>query len=238
MKPHLLDILRNVNWSEGYQAGTLLQSRLLHKLGVCHGFAGISMPPPKGLHTVEQVHGNHAVRVHADSSPSSQMKADALWTNTASSGVAVRTADCLPVLFVAPQENQVAAAHAGWRGLTQGILIETLALFSENPNAITVCIGPSISRNNFEVGIEVVDAFCGPAMRLKDYQVGYAISKGKNDRWHIDLQTSAVLQLLNLGVSPKNIEVIQTCTFQESKEWYSYRRSQKLLGSNWSWIYC
>jgi YfiH family protein len=238
MKPNLLDTLRNVNWSEGYQAETTLQSRLLHKLGVSHGFAGVFTSHPEGLHTVDQVHGNHAVRVHADSSPSSQIKADALWTNTARLGVAVRTADCLPVLFVAPQENQVAAAHAGWRGLTQGILIETLALFSANPSEMTVCIGPSISRQNFEVGVEVVDALCGPAMRLKEDQLGYAVSKGKGDRWHIDLQTSAVLQLLNLGVSPKNIEVIQTCTFQESKEWYSYRRSQKVLGSNWSWVYC
>lgn len=69
------------------------------------------------------------------------------------------TADCLPVLFCNQAGTEVAAAHAGWRGLCEGVLEETVACFHDDSANLIARLGPAIGPQAFEVGPEVRDAF-------------------------------------------------------------------------------
>ncbi|MEI6399223.1 MAG: laccase domain-containing protein, partial [Pseudomonadota bacterium] len=154
----------------------------------------------------------------------------------------VKTADCLPVLIASTNGAFVAAVHAGWRGFASGILINALKIAHSNQavNTLRVVVGPAISRQKFEVGPEVVEAMQAVECGLSDEVWGITVSKGRNDRWHVDLPVAAALQMMIAGIKPNHIEVIQSCTVTSQKEnqclWASYRREGKACGSNWTWI--
>lgn len=111
------------------------------------------------LHTqpawLKQVHGIDVV----EASPAEVQQADASWSQTAGVACTIMTADCLPALFCNRQGTQVAAAHAGWRGLAAGVLEAAVDSFADAPSEILVWLGPAIGPQAFEVGPEVRDAF-------------------------------------------------------------------------------
>jgi len=104
---------------------------------------------------LKQVHGIDVVQA----TPGEVMQADASWSKTPGVACTIMTADCLPALFCNRQGTQVAAAHAGWRGLAAGVLEATVDSFADAPSDILVWLGPSIGPQAFEVGPEVRDAF-------------------------------------------------------------------------------
>lgn len=223
-----IETLKQIKWSPSQS-----HSELLTKLGVDHGFGGVAAPCPEDLLSLRQIHSAKVL----ESTPSMrvgdpmQPEGDGIWSRD--SAVAVRTADCLPVLFSNNDGRLVAAAHAGWRGLTSGVLKEAIEVFGD-PQNITAAVGPAIGREAFEVGFEVVEALLGSGAAVD--ALSLAVSKGRGDRWHVDLAVAAVLQCLELGLKPQNLEVIQGCTVKEPGKWHSYRREGKGCGSNWSWI--
>lgn len=111
------------------------------------------------LHTqpawLKQVHGINVV----EASPTEVLQADASWSQTPGVACTIMTADCLPALFCNRQGTQVAAAHAGWRGLAAGVLEAAVDSFADAPSEILVWLGPAIGPQAFEVGPEVRDAF-------------------------------------------------------------------------------
>jgi len=111
------------------------------------------------LHTqpawLKQVHGINVV----EASPAEVLQADASWSQTPGVACTIMTADCLPALFCNRQGTQVAAAHAGWRGLAAGVLEAAVDSYADAPSEVMVWLGPAIGPQAFEVGPEVRDAF-------------------------------------------------------------------------------
>lgn len=128
----------------------------------------------------------------------------------------VMTADCLPVFLWDASGEQVAAIHAGWRGLAEGILIQALSWF-ENPNRIYAGIGPAISQQHFEVGNDVRTAFQNWPNADSCFIDGVSPSK-----YQCDLPGLARAQLINAGVQQVYLSGI--CTYANEDKFYSYRR--------------
>lgn len=150
---------------------------------------------------------------------------DALLTNQPGACVAVTTADCVPLLFYAPGGKAVGVAHAGWRGTVRQIAAKMTArmneLFQVDPREIYVGIGPSISKDAFEVGEEVVSAFDDSGAAI-----GLICSKNpQTGKSHIDLAEANRLQLIAAGIPDNHIIKSDICTYKENREYYSARRS-------------
>lgn len=142
--------------------------------------------------------------------------ADASFTREAGKVCVVMTADCLPVLFTNRQGTQVAAAHAGWRGLCDGVLENTLNTFDCPPEEIIAWIGPAIGPRAFEVGAEVREAF------VKAQHAAEQCFVAHGDKYLADLPELAKLRLQRAGVEA--IHQSQRCTFSEAEHFFSYRR--------------
>jgi YfiH family protein len=128
----------------------------------------------------------------------------------------VMTADCLPVLFCNQQGTQVAAAHAGWRGLCDGILEQTLAHFA-HPQDVMVWFGPAIGPSRFEVGAEVRTAFLA-----KDAAANQAFVPQGQAKYLANIYLLARQRLMAAGVT--RFYGGDRCTVRESELFFSYRR--------------
>lgn len=128
----------------------------------------------------------------------------------------VMTADCLPILICNRAGTEIAAVHAGWRGLCDGIIENTLQLFSQ-PADCMAWLGPAISQAAFEVGDEVRQAFIN-----QDPAAAVAFIAGSEGKWLGDLYMLARQRLANFGVSA--IYGGNYCTYSQRSEFFSYRR--------------
>jgi YfiH family protein len=213
------------------------KSTYLTALQVNHGFTGIGISSPHTL-TLKQVHSNIVHNMGESSQLEKNLEGDGLFTKTTNLSIAVKTADCLPLLFCDKNKTAVAATHAGWRGFCAGIIDKTLDHFLRNNvllKDLHVVIGPAISLQRFEVGPEVVVALSKAPAGFNESEMTLMCSKGREDRSHIDLQLAAVLNLIKRGLPAENIEVLRTCTF-DSLLWNSYRREKAYVGSNLAYI--
>jgi len=123
--------------------------------------AGLSLPVEPAW--LQQVHGTGIVEASAEAGfAGSRVAADASWTTRTGVVCAVLTADCLPVLFCNRAGTHVAAAHAGWRGLSAGVLESTVGWLAADgvaPASLLAWLGPAIGPASYEVGTDVRDAF-------------------------------------------------------------------------------
>ncbi len=143
--------------------------------------------------------------------------ADASVTSTPGLAAVVMTADCLPVLFCDRQGRKVAAAHAGWRGLCDGVLEATLQHFPES-SEVLAWLGPAIGPVHFEVGSEVRAAFMA-----KDPQAAAAFVPSLNaGKYLADIYLLAKQRLQAAGVSA--IYGGDYCTVADPQRFFSYRR--------------
>ncbi len=170
---------------------------------------------PGEPHWLNQVHGTTVVDL--DEVLSELPDADASVTRTANTVCAVLTADCLPVLFCDRGGTQVAAAHAGWRGLAAGMLETTVETFTAAPEEILVWLGPAIGSQAFEVGDEVRQAFCDV-----DPTAEQAFMATRPGHWNADLGQLARQHLARMGIN--NVYGGGHCTFSEADDFYSFRR--------------
>jgi YfiH family protein len=141
---------------------------------------------------LRQVHGVQVAVEPTRDEP----EADAAVTRMPGVVLAILTADCLPALFCAADGSEIAAAHAGWRGLSAGVLEKTLQAMRTPREKILVWLGPAIAAQSYEVGDEVRDAFLG-----KDKAAAMAFSPTRPGHWLCDLCELARLRLRGAGIS-------------------------------------
>lgn len=144
-------------------------------------------------------------------------EADASYTKDLNRPLVILTADCVPILLCDSKGQEIAAVHAGWRGLQQGIIAATITQFSAPPNTILAWIGPCIQQANYEVGPEVYDAFVSGDATL---QSAFCASTRKG-HFLCDLPRLASIALEQAGVQA--IYNSGICTFSDER-FFSYRR--------------
>jgi YfiH family protein len=171
---------------------------------------------------LNQVHG--LAIVDAEQALTAKCDADASITIKAGLACAILTADCLPVLFCRRDGRQVAAAHAGWRGLCAGVLAKTLASFDCPAQDLMAWIGPSISSQHFEVGAEVrqqfINEFSGPQVR--EIESAFKPNAQNPEHFYADLIALASMQLRALGLGW--VGSSGACSYAQAQQFYSFRR--------------
>ncbi|MBF0218500.1 MAG: peptidoglycan editing factor PgeF [Gammaproteobacteria bacterium] len=166
---------------------------------------------------LSQQHTARVVRLGAGESSTGEV-ADGCYSDVAGVVCAVMTADCLPVLICDQQGREVAALHAGWRGLHAGVLEAGVAAFTAPPEQLIVWLGAAIGPAAFEVGGEVREAFI-----VRDAAAVAAFSAAPTaGKWFADIYLLARQRLEKLGV--RAIFGGGECTYSQPQRFFSYRR--------------
>ena len=171
---------------------------------------------------LRQVHGTHVVAIDAHNRAETLAQppqADAALTRAPGIAVAVRAADCLPVLFADRRGTVAAAAHAGWRGLAAGVLEATLRAMDVDPRDVLAWIGPAIGPRRFEVGRDVYDAYVG----AEDADAVCFVPH-REDKWLADLPGLARRRLARAGVH--DVAGGTWCTVEDAVRFHSWRRDK------------
>jgi YfiH family protein len=166
---------------------------------------------------LQQVHGIEVANV---TTAVPRTSADAIIADRARQTCVVMTADCLPVLFCNAAGTQIAAAHAGWRGLAAGVLEATVTALAGRgaaPATLMAWIGPAISAAAYEVGSEVREAFLAV-----DPAAGSGFSANARGRWQLDLVAIARRRLAAVGV--QRVYGGTLCTAGDPLRFFSHRR--------------
>lgn len=171
---------------------------------------------------LNQVHSTEVVQYSTSSSP--VPTADAIYSEEVGKPCLVMTADCLPILLTNQNGDFVAAIHAGWRGLINGIIEKTIAQLSNyQAKQMVAFIGPAICQKCFEVDNIVFTEF-----KEKDPETcKYFILGASPDKYQADLRKIAELKLIRLGLLEKNISNRDICTKCNPQWFYSYRANPK-----------
>lgn len=180
-----------------------------------------ALPAHTPVQWLNQVHGTSVVEA-ADTA--SYPEADAVWSRQRDFACAILTADCLPVLFCSTSSDVVAAAHAGWRGLLDGVLEATVAAMAAAPDQMLAWLGPAIGPRAFEVGAEVREAFLQACTATQEAATGccFVPNAARPGHYFADLYALARIRLEAVGVTAIYGEHL--CTFSDSTRFYSYRR--------------
>jgi YfiH family protein len=199
-------------------------ANLSGEAGLLHGFGTRSSSRWPGMTptaVVRQVHSSHVVVADG---PGEYGQADALITNRSGFLLAIRTADCVPVLLVDPPTHSVAAVHAGWRGTVAGILARTLTAMTERygtrPGDVRVAIGPAIGQCCFEVGPEVA----------AEFRPWFPERTDLGEKTRINLRETNVRQLRASGVPGDQVVMLDECTRCDAGRFHSWRRDAERSG--------
>lgn len=166
---------------------------------------------------LNQVHGTHVV--NAAEVGDSLLDADASFSATPGTVCVVMTADCLPVLLCNDSGTVVAAAHAGWRGLCDGVLEASVTATGVEPSSLMAWLGPAIGPDAFEVGAEVRAAFMAA-----DPAAAEAFGAIGEDKYLADIYLLARQRLAALGIS--RVYGGDFCTVIDRERFFSYRRDK------------
>lgn len=174
---------------------------------------------PEALVSLNQIHSATVVTLTAP--PASRQPADGMVTDVPGLGLAVLTADCQSVLFADPIAGVIGAAHAGWRGVRDGVLEATVAAMvalGATRAGISAVIGPCISQVAYEVGPEFVSSFTA-----EDPDNARFFAAGKGDRMMFGLPAFGLHRLRQAGIG--HAEWTGHCTYGDPERFYSYRRT-------------
>lgn len=183
---------------------------------------------PDQIAWVRQVHGRRVHVAEATTTVAPSPEADAIVAFDAGGGVAVRVADCVPVLIADRHGRGVAAIHAGWRGTCAGVTTAAVERLREQgipAGDLIAAIGPSIGPCCYQVDDRVRTAFLG---MTPDAAAWFA--EDGPGHWRLDLWAANRDQLLDAGVPDEAIAVAQACTADGLNTWFSYRKEGDVTG--------
>ena len=190
---------------------------LVHGFGSRHSSISALFPQ---LATLRQIHSSTVVAAEGRSGVLGS--GDALLENTPGAVVAVKTADCIPILLADERRRAVAAVHAGWRGTAARIVQRAVQAmrdrFGTAPADVHAAIGPGIGPCCYEVGPEVAAQF------------------GAEGRTRVDLPGANRLQLIEAGVTAGRIYASNLCTMCRAEDLHSFRRDAEASGRQMSFI--
>ena len=185
-----------------------------------------AMQLPNEPYWINQTHSTIAITIDHDYKIT---EADASFTTETNCICVVNTADCLPLLVCDREGTAVAAIHAGWRGLLDGVIENTLDLFTQTPDEILVWLGPAIGPEVYEVGDEVRTQFIE-----HDPQAELAFKPSPNERWLMNIYLLARQRINKKGITA--IYGGEFCTYTQNDQFFSHRRDSK-TGRQCSLIY-
>jgi YfiH family protein len=174
---------------------------------------------------LRQIHSANVVQIDStsDAGIDARANADALITNNSGYALAILTADCVPVLFAAPDMGVIGAAHAGWRGAVDGVLESTIAMMAKQgvtPNQIEAVIGPAIQQANYQVG----DDLRHTVLSAHDDADGFFDpDQGMDGKYRFDLPGFVQSRLRKAGLV--NVTDLGIDTYGESSGLFSHRHA-------------
>lgn len=183
-----------------------------------------------------QMHGTdvRVVQTEAEAQPQPGVRGETQYCDVLVSDVpkimlAVKTADCVPILIGDPKTGAFAAVHAGWRGTVASVVLRAIDQMEEQYGAqrehLRAAIGPAANVCCYEVGAEVIQQF---GDRFPQSQNLFAPTRDGHAR--IDLQTANREQLISAGVLPERIHTASLCTMERTDLFFSYRREKAVHG--------
>ncbi|NVD05797.1 peptidoglycan editing factor PgeF [Vibrio sp. JPW-9-11-11] len=197
---------------QGLNLGTHVGDNREHVLKNRHWLTQQAQMPSAPI-WLNQTHST--IVVEQDQPTPDVIDADGVWTQTPGVVCSAMTADCLPILLTNQQGTQVAAVHAGWRGLAGGIVENAVAQLS---GPLMAWIGPAIGPDAFEVGDDVVQAFSSEIPQaIEAFQ-----ALPKKGKWLADMNRLVTQRLNRVGV--EHIYYSDLCTYRDPHRFYSYRR--------------
>ncbi len=180
---------------------------------------------PSAPHWLRQVHGTGVRRFTAPPTATgveAEPTADAAVTSVPGVVLAILTADCLPVVLAARDGGEIGAAHAGWRGLADGMLEATVAALQTPPAQLQAWLGPAAGPALYEIGEDVFEAFVE-----RDEGAAAAFVATRPGHWKVDLYALARRRLQAAGLDPASISGGQYCTLADPQRFYSHRRDRR-----------
>ena len=178
----------------------------------------------KNIFLLHQVHSNKFVYIGKNFKfVKKKIKADAIITDQKNIPIAVLTADCAPILLYENKKNMIAIIHAGWKGAFKGIIKNVINFMSKKgckQNNINVAVGPCITQNSYNVKEDFQNKF------MKKDKKNKVFFKTKKGTIHFDLPNFVKSQLKSNKI--KNIDMINTNTFDKKNNFFSARRSLRL----------
>jgi len=229
-------ILHEAGFAHVFPERDVSDARLLELVGV----PGPGAPPERGaagdaIVQVKQVHGATVVQARdalsrqgdAGFGARQACEGDAIVARAADGPVAigVRVADCVPVLVASAETGDVAAIHAGWRGVTAGVVAAGVKALGGG--GLVAAIGPCIGACCFEVGRDVADAI---ARAAPGAVVIVPYPHASPDKVFVDLRAAVRRQLQDAGVDAARIDDVPGCTRHEPVRFHSFRRDGKYSG--------
>ena len=180
---------------------------------------------PDQVFGLRQTHSARVVTIDStsDASIDARADADALITNNSGYALAILTADCVPVLFAAPEMGVIGAAHAGWRGAVDGILEATIAMMAKQgitPDQIEAVIGPAIQQANYQVGDDLRHAVLAAH---DDAEVFFDPDQDMDGKYRFDLPGFVQSRLRKAGLD--KVTDLGIDTYGESSGLFSHRHA-------------
>ena len=174
---------------------------------------------PSSPQWINQTHSNVCIRLD---SKLSSAEADASYSRTSGVVCGVLTADCMPVFICDKRGMVVGIAHAGWRGLVGGVIESLVEEMKVEGSELLVHLGPAISQSAYEVGSEVKTQF------LDSNPIFERSFIKKNGKHYLDLYDGAKVILEGYGIT--SISGGDCCTYEDSKQFFSFRRDGECSG--------